>query len=128
MENVGAAGELVGGDIVVAVRVRDERVGLAVVAGLVGGMFFGTAFDSGEAPSRFRVLDLGVDFEPSDDQNNGIQASPFLTQRLGPLGFVPDIRLFEFSLNLGQALRLALIVKDTSSTHQSVRRGRQWSV
>jgi hypothetical protein len=32
--------------------------------------------------------------------------------------------LFEFALNLCQALRLALVVKDTSSTHQSVRRGR----
>jgi hypothetical protein len=36
-----------------------------------------------------------------------------LAQRLGALGFVPDIRLFEFALNFGQALRLGVVVKDT---------------
>ena len=49
---------------------------------------------------------------------------PLLPQCLCPVRFVPDIRLLEFALNLGQALRLTLVVKDTSSTHQSVRRGR----
>jgi len=54
-----------------------------------------------------------------------LQLRALLTQRLGALGFVPDIRLFEFALYLGQPLSFALIVKDTSSTHQSVRQGRQ---
>jgi len=47
-----------------------------------------------------------------------------LPKRLCTLRLVPDIRLFELALDLGQAFRLALVVKDTSSTHQSVRRGR----
>ncbi len=54
-----------------------------------------------------------------------LELRTLLPQRLGALGFVPDVGLFEFALDLGQAFRLALIVKDTSSTHQSALRGRQ---
>jgi hypothetical protein len=50
-----------------------------------------------------------------------LERRPLLAQRLGALGFVPDIRLLEFALDFGQALCLAFVVKDTSSTHRSVR-------
>ncbi len=66
-------------------------------------------------PGRYLV-------EPCDDL---LELRTLLPQRLGTLGFVPDIGLFEFALNFGQAFSLALIVKDTSSTHRSVRQGRQ---
>ena len=39
-----------------------------------------------------------------------------LPERLRSIRFVPDIGLLEFALNLGQAFRLAVIVKDTPST------------
>ena len=50
-----------------------------------------------------------------------LERRPLLAQRLGAFGFVPDVRLLEFALNFGQALCLACVVKDTSSTHRSVR-------
>jgi hypothetical protein len=43
---------------------------------------------------------------------------------LGTFLVVPNIGLFEFALDLGQALRLALIVKDTSSTQKCVQQDR----
>ena len=54
-----------------------------------------------------------------------LRARTLLPQRLRTLGLVPDIGLFEFALNFGQAFSLSLVVKDTSSTHRSVRQGRQ---
>jgi hypothetical protein len=50
-----------------------------------------------------------------------LELRTLLTERLGALRLIPDIGLFEFAPNLGQALRLAIVVKDTSSTHRSVR-------
>ena len=52
------------------------------------------------------------------------QLGALLPERLRPLRIVPDIGLFELALDLGQALRFAIVVKDTPSTHRSVLRGR----
>jgi hypothetical protein len=54
-----------------------------------------------------------------------LECCALLPKGLGALGLIPDTRLFEFALDFSQSLSLALVVKDTSSTHQSVRRGRQ---
>ena len=62
------------------------------------------------------------------DDNDLFELGALLPQRLGTLGLVPHVGFFEFALNFGQALRLAIVVKDTSSTHRSVRRGQGWSV
>jgi hypothetical protein len=43
-----------------------------------------------------------------------------LSQGLGTLRFVPDVRLFQFASDLGQALCFAFVVKDTPSTHRCV--------
>ena len=45
----------------------------------------------------------------------------FLPERLRPIGLIPDVRLFEFALDLCQAFGFAVVVKGTSSTHQRVR-------
>jgi hypothetical protein len=49
------------------------------------------------------------------------QLRPFLPERLRTFGLVPDIGLLELALDFGQALGLRIVVKDTSSTHRSVR-------
>lgn len=51
-----------------------------------------------------------------------------LAQRLCAIRVIPDIRLFQFTLNFYEAFRLPFIVKDTSSTRTCVRSGRQWFV
>ena len=50
--------------------------------------------------------------------DNLFQPRTLLTQRLRALGFIPDVGLLEFALDFGQTLSLAVVVKDTSSTHQ----------
>jgi hypothetical protein len=51
-----------------------------------------------------------------DKHNDLLQRRPFLSKRLRSIRFIPDIGLFQLALNFGQALRLAVIVKDTPST------------
>ncbi len=48
--------------------------------------------------------------------NDLFEPGPFLAEGLGTLGLVPDIRLFELALNLGQPFRLSVVVKDTPLT------------
>ena len=48
--------------------------------------------------------------------NHLLEPRPFLTQGLGTIRLIPDIGLFELALDFGQALRLTVVVKDTSST------------
>jgi hypothetical protein len=55
----------------------------------------------------------GQRVEGNDDL---FQYRTLLPERLRSIGFVPDIGLFEFALNLGQAFRLSIVVKDTPST------------
>ena len=55
--------------------------------------------------------------QPDDDL---FQPRPFLAECLGALRFVPDVRLFQFPLDLCQPLCLLIVVKDTSSTHRRV--------
>jgi hypothetical protein len=62
------------------------------------------------------------------NDNDLFQLRTFLAERLGSLGFIPDVGLLEFALNFGQAFRLAVIVKDTPSTQQCVQRDRLWFV
>jgi hypothetical protein len=45
-----------------------------------------------------------------------LEPCPFLAEGLGTLGLVPDIRFFELALDLGQAFRLTVVVKDTPLT------------
>jgi hypothetical protein len=44
------------------------------------------------------------------------ERNAFPAERLRSVWVIPDIGLFEFALNFGQAFRLAVIVKDTPST------------
>ena len=53
--------------------------------------------------------------------NYAFQLRPLLAECLGTLRFVPDPRVFEFTLNLDQPFRLALVVKDTPLTQRRVR-------
>ena len=48
--------------------------------------------------------------------DNLLQHRSLLTQCLGSIRLVPYIGLFKLALNFGQALRLAVVVKDTPST------------
>jgi hypothetical protein len=57
-----------------------------------------------------------------------LQLRALLAKCLGSFGFVPDIGLFEFALNFGQAFRLAVVVTDTPSTQRCVQRDRLWFV
>ena len=50
-----------------------------------------------------------------------LQRGAFLPERLGAFGFRPDVGLFEFAADLYEALGLAVVVKDTPSTHWRVR-------
>lgn len=56
------------------------------------------------------------------------QCRTLLPERLGAVRFVPDIRLFQFALNFGQAFCLAVVVKDTPSTQLRVQKGRLLTV
>jgi hypothetical protein len=55
--------------------------------------------------------------KPDDDL---LQPGPLLAECLRALGLVPDVRLFQLALNLGQPFRLLIVVKDTSSTRPRV--------
>jgi hypothetical protein len=55
-----------------------------------------------------------------DGGDDALESSPLLAKRLRSIGFIPDVRLFEFPLNFRQAFFLALIVKDTPLTQQCV--------
>ncbi len=46
-------------------------------------------------------------------EHDALEQCAFLTQRLGALLIVPDVRVFEFAQDLGQAFFLAFVVKDT---------------
>ena len=59
-----------------------------------------------------------------EDDDNLFELRSLLSQGLSTLGFIPDVGLLEFATNFGQAFGLAVVVKDTSSTHRSVRQGR----
>ena len=52
--------------------------------------------------------------------DNLLETRTLLPERLRALGLVPDVGLLEFPLDFGQAFGLAVVVKDTSSTHRCV--------
>jgi len=52
--------------------------------------------------------------------HNLFQQRPFLAQRLGPIRLIPDIRLFQFSLDFRQAFSISIVVKDTPLTPMCV--------
>jgi hypothetical protein len=49
--------------------------------------------------------------------DNAFQVRTFLTQGLGLVGVVPDVRVFQFPAYLFQAFALGIEVKDTPSGH-----------
>jgi len=49
------------------------------------------------------------------------QAGALLAESLCAIGLVPDVGLFEFALDLGQAFGLVVVVKDTSSALRCAR-------
>jgi hypothetical protein len=53
--------------------------------------------------------------------NDPLQLRAFLAERLGTRRIIPDVRLFQFPLDLGQSLGFVFIVKDTSSARQCAR-------
>ena len=55
--------------------------------------------------------------EPGDDL---LEPGALLAQSLCPLGVVPDVRLLQLALDLGQPFGVPVVVKDTSSTHPRV--------
>ena len=59
-----------------------------------------------------------------EDDDDLFELGTLLPERLRTFRLVPYIGLFEFALDLGQAFSLTVIVKDTSSTHPCVQRGR----
>ena len=73
---------------------------------------------------HFEQLDCVADPRTQIVQNDyhTLELRSLATKRLGALRLVPYIGLLEFSLNLCQSFRLFVIVKDTSSTQQCVRR------
>ena len=68
------------------------------------------------------IAKTGRQFVETD--NDLFERGALLAKRLGAIGFVPDVGLFELALDFGQAFGLALVVKDTSSTPGCVQRGR----
>ena len=54
-----------------------------------------------------------------ETDDNLFELRAFLAESLGARRVLPDIRLLEFPLNLGQPFCLGVVVKDTSSTHRS---------
>ena len=76
-------------------------------------------FFNGEFEQFGRVAQAAGKFVKGYDDL--LQLRALLPQGLRALRFVPDIGLLELPLDLGQALGLALVVKDTPSTHWSVR-------
>jgi hypothetical protein len=49
-----------------------------------------------------------------DSFDDDFQGRPFFSQCLGPVRIIPDQGLFQFAINLDQAFRLSIVVKDTS--------------
>jgi hypothetical protein len=77
------------------------------------------AFFHGKREQFVRVLQSVRDLiEPGDDL---LQLSPLLAKGLCPFRIIPDVRLFQFALDLDQPFRLLIVVKDTSSTRLCVR-------
>jgi hypothetical protein len=64
------------------------------------------------------IVEAGAQFV--EDNDNLFELRTLLAERLGAIGFIPYIGLFELALDLGQAFRLAVVVKDTSSTQRCV--------
>jgi hypothetical protein len=84
---------------------------------------FAIVFFFGESQQFVGLAQTRRHFVEPDDYL--LKLCSFLAKCLRALRILPDIRLFEFALNLGQSLRFALVVKDTSSAHRSARRGRR---
>jgi hypothetical protein len=82
------------------------------------GNRFGIFLLHGESEEFARVGETAGDFVEADD--NLLESSTLLSERLRALRFIPYVGLLEFALDLGQAFRLTVVVKDTSSTHRCV--------
>ena len=69
------------------------------------------AFGFRQDPQFRRLVQRPAD--PVQRVQFGLQAGPFLAQRLGPLRIGPDFRVFQRALDLRQPLALGIVVKDT---------------
>ena len=78
----------------------------------------GVVFIDREFEKFGRVGEAGAEFIESFD--NLFELRPLLPQRLRAPGFIPNVGLFEFAPDFGQSFGLAVVVKDTSSTHRCV--------
>ena len=100
-----------------------ERANLLLEGAQVADDFIGRVLIilvCGELEQLSGIGETGAQFIEND--YDLFELGPLLPQCLGPLGIIPDIRLFEFALDFGQAFRLAFVVKDTPSTHRCVPR------
>jgi hypothetical protein len=52
----------------------------------------------------------------AEGSHHAVQFRALAAECLRALGIIPDTRFFQLALDFGQAFRLAVIVKDTSST------------
>ena len=86
--------------------------------GLDFGHGSGVVFLNSQVQEFAGIVEAGCQFVEND--NDLFQLRTFLAERLGALGFVPDIGLFELALDFYQSFCLAVVVKDTSSTQQCV--------
>jgi hypothetical protein len=82
-------------------------------------------FLHGHGQQLVGIIEPRREFVENDDDL--FELGALLPERLRPFRFTPYVGLLELALNFGQAFRLAIVVKDTSSTHSCVQRGRQWS-
>lgn len=81
--------------------------------------FFGGHFEQ-----LTSVRDTGT--QRIQGNHDAFELSPLLPERLRAVRLIPYVRLFKLALNLGQSLRLAVIVKGTPLTHRCVPQGSQF--
>ena len=67
-----------------------------------------------------------TDTQRIQGNNDAFELGPLLPKRLRSIRIIPYVRLFELTLDFGQSLRLAIIVKGTPLTHRCVPRGFQF--
>ena len=82
------------------------------------GNRIGIVFLDRKAEELVSVAEPRLQFVEYD--NDLFELCTLLPQRLGPLWFVPHIGLLQLALDFGQSFRLAVVVKDTSSTQRCV--------
>jgi hypothetical protein len=83
----------------------------------------GIVFVDRELQQLGGIVEAGAEFVQGE--NHVFQPRTLLAKRLCALRIIPDIGLLEFAPDFRQPFRLVVVVKGTSSTQSSVRRGRR---